>query len=192
MTKNEFLSALDTALARLPKGERRRTLDYYREIIEDRLENGMDEHEAVALSGNVEDIASSLITEITPPPSSKRNGILTVLTLISSPVWLSLTIALAAVVFALTAALLAIAFAVLATEIALWAAGLAFALGAILLMTLNPLTAVFSLGAACIMVGLAILLFKPLKAATVTTYKFSIRAFSKAINKLFGKEWRII
>ncbi len=192
MTKNEFLSELGSALAKLPKSERERTLDYYREIIEDRIENGTDEQEAVALSGSVSEIAASLMTEITPQPAKQRSAMLTALTVIGSPIWLSLMIALAAVLFALTAAVLAVAVAVFAAEVALGLSGLACALGAIPLMTTNPLTGVFSLGAACVLIGLAILLFKPLKTAATATYRFSIKAFAKALNRLFGKEWKII
>ena len=57
MTKREFLKALWSSLSQLPKEDVERTIDYYNEMIDERMENGMTEEEAVADVGSVEDAA---------------------------------------------------------------------------------------------------------------------------------------
>ena len=57
MQKTEFLDRLRTALADLPAEELEKTLGYYAEMIEDRMEDGMDEEAAVAAMGDPEAVA---------------------------------------------------------------------------------------------------------------------------------------
>lgn len=54
MQKTEFLDRLRAALADLPAEELEKTLGYYAEMIEDRMEDGMDEEAAVAAMGDPE------------------------------------------------------------------------------------------------------------------------------------------
>lgn len=56
MTKNEFIEKLTEALAYLPGRERIRILEYFEEMIDDRIENGMTEEEAIAAMDSIEDI----------------------------------------------------------------------------------------------------------------------------------------
>ena len=48
MTEKEYLDALNKALKWLPKPEKEICFNYAREMIEDRIENGLTETEAVA------------------------------------------------------------------------------------------------------------------------------------------------
>ena len=52
MTKSEFLSALENRLSGLPKDDVQKSIDYYSEIIDDRMEEGLTEEEAVRGEGN--------------------------------------------------------------------------------------------------------------------------------------------
>ena len=47
MLKEEFLSKLEKRLLGIPKEDLERTLDYYNEIISDKVEDGMSEEEAL-------------------------------------------------------------------------------------------------------------------------------------------------
>ncbi len=47
MNKEEFLKTLERLLKGLPKQENQKMLDYYAEMIEDRMEEGMSEENAV-------------------------------------------------------------------------------------------------------------------------------------------------
>ena len=48
MTKMEFLLELDERLRSLSTEEKKRTLDYYDEMIDDHMEDGTEEADAVA------------------------------------------------------------------------------------------------------------------------------------------------
>lgn len=63
MTKSEFIDKLTEALAYLPGQERVRILEYYEEMIDDRIENGMSEEEAVAAMDNIDDILKEAAPE---------------------------------------------------------------------------------------------------------------------------------
>ena len=63
MLKNEFLQLLSQKLSNLPTGEEEKTVDYYRELIEDMVEDGMTEENAVASLGNINDITDGVINE---------------------------------------------------------------------------------------------------------------------------------
>ena len=52
MTKREFLDMLNNLTSRLSESERDRLLEYYSEIIDDRMEEGLSEAEAVAALGD--------------------------------------------------------------------------------------------------------------------------------------------
>lgn len=52
MTKREFLEMLNKLTSRLNESERHRLLEYYGEIIDDRMEEGLSEAEAVAALGD--------------------------------------------------------------------------------------------------------------------------------------------
>ena len=47
MTKNEFTRVLKSKINHLPKSERRKILQYYYEMISERMEDGMTEAEAI-------------------------------------------------------------------------------------------------------------------------------------------------
>jgi len=72
MTKREFLKALWSNLSQLPKEDVERTIDYYNEMIDERIENGMTEEEAVADVGPVEDAAKQIISELPKKNESKN------------------------------------------------------------------------------------------------------------------------
>ena len=63
MNKSEFLNSLEEKLKELPKDEIRKTIDYYDEMIDDRIEDGMTEEEAVKSIGNSGDIALSILLD---------------------------------------------------------------------------------------------------------------------------------
>lgn len=67
MTKNEFISALSEKLSSLPQAEIEKSISYYSEIIDDRIEDGMSEHEAVFTLEDASVIAEKIMYE-TPLP----------------------------------------------------------------------------------------------------------------------------
>ena len=61
MNKDKFLLALYDAVRDLPLEDVERSIAYYREMIDERVEDGMNEEEAVAALGSVEDIAAQIM-----------------------------------------------------------------------------------------------------------------------------------
>ncbi len=127
MTKNEFLERLREGLFEWPKEDTEKFIDYYREMIEDRIEGGMSENEAVAALGTPDRVVYEIRLESSLPRIVKNklkkrspwriSEIL--LLLLGSPIWLSILIAL----FAAFLTVYLCFWAVLAT---FWAVELAF------------------------------------------------------------------
>ena len=63
MNKQEFITLLEKRLFELPQVEKEHLLNYYNETIEDRIEDGMSEAEAVASLDSVEDIVKQIYSE---------------------------------------------------------------------------------------------------------------------------------
>ena len=60
MNKEQFLLTMQNALSGMPRADLERTLQYYREMIEDRMEEGMDELSAVADVGDPIELAEAI------------------------------------------------------------------------------------------------------------------------------------
>lgn len=120
MNKAEFLTELRRALGKLPSYEVEQTITFYAEMIDDRVEDGMPEREAVAALGSVEAIAAQIIAETPAIPKAiaKANtgsrALNIVLLAVFSPIWVPLALALAAAAFA-------VYLAIWAVVVALWA-----------------------------------------------------------------------
>ena len=65
MTKREYLEKLARGLRPLPKEERRRQLDYYEEMLSDRMDEGLDETAAVAAMDPPETVIDRVLREFT-------------------------------------------------------------------------------------------------------------------------------
>ncbi len=63
MKRQAFLEALKLALKDLPEQEIQSSLAYFNEMIDDRMDDGMTEEEAVTDMGNVDEIATKLLVE---------------------------------------------------------------------------------------------------------------------------------
>ena len=109
MTRNEFLSALSEKLYGVPEKDKTASLDYYGEMINDRMEDGMTEEEAVAALGTAEEIAEQILRELSLPKLVRarvksRRRLRTweiVLLSVGAPIWAPLLLAAAVVILAL-------------------------------------------------------------------------------------------
>ena len=63
MGKNEFLDHLREGLSGLPAGDIEERLTFYGEMIDDRVEDGLTEEEAVREIGDVDEVAAQIIEE---------------------------------------------------------------------------------------------------------------------------------
>lgn len=168
MTKSEFLLTLRNNLFGLPEEDIEKSIEYYSEIIDDRIEDGLSESEAVEAVGSVKEIASQILadvplsklvkTKVKPKRTLKVWEI--VLLILGSPVWLSLLLAAVAVV-------LSIYIAFWAVIVAFYATVLSFALGGIAAIVKFAADIIFQtanqgtlfLGGGLILIGLSVLSF---------------------------------
>jgi uncharacterized membrane protein len=64
MKRQEFLDALSKSLSGIPKHEIIERLNFYSEMIDDRIEDGLSEEDAVADIGTVSFIALQMTNEL--------------------------------------------------------------------------------------------------------------------------------
>lgn len=168
MSKQEFLSAIRARLAKLPPGDLEKSLDYYSEMIDDRVEDGLSEEDAVAAMGSVEDIAAQILMDTPLPILVKAAGKPSralriweiVLLILGSPVWLPLLLAAAAIILSLYAVLWAVIATLYTADLGVAAGALCGAAGLLLFLLRGfPIQAILFLGASLICAGLAIALF---------------------------------
>ena len=115
MNKRKFLLRLKRALRGCSPSEIQSRLAFYSEMIDDRVEEGVSEKEAIQAIGNPDDIASEIRMELNERPKKEKRPLGTgakILIAVGSPIWLSLLIAASAVVFSLVISLAAVVFSV--------------------------------------------------------------------------------
>lgn len=172
MKKIEFLIQLRDRLAGLDESEILESLEYWGELIDDRMEEGMNEESAVASVGTPAAAAGAILSEkpiaklVKARVKPKRRLAVweIVLFWVGSPIWLSLIIAALAVV-------LSVYVSIWAVVVSIWAAEFSFAVTALATPVLaivsgNVGVALFYLGAGLLLAGLAIFLFYGCKATT--------------------------
>lgn len=175
MTKQEFLTALREALTGLPPSDVEERADFYAEMIDDRMEDGISEKEAVAAIGSVEEIVLQIVDEYPIgklvkqriKPKRRLNAWEIVLLALGSPIWLSLLIAFVAIVLSLYAVLWSVIVAFWSVFAALFGSSLGTLAGGVyLLCTGNTPTGLVFVAAAFVCAGLAIFSFFGCMAAT--------------------------
>lgn len=166
MNRDSWLAALREALRGLPEADIARSADYYTELIEDCMEDGQSEAEAVAALPAPEEAAAQILLEqplgrvVRAKAARRKLGAWEIVLLVlGSPVWLPLLLTLAVLV--LTAYLLVwVAVAVL--WVLVLSAGVTALAGPVGLVfgLLNGTvgSAVFALGVGLMGAGFAILL----------------------------------
>ena len=63
MNINQFIDRLARKLSSLPEQELKQTIDYYYEIISDKMNDGMSENEAIDSLGSIDEIAASILSD---------------------------------------------------------------------------------------------------------------------------------
>lgn len=165
MDKLSYLSAVQEKIIGLPEEDIVRSLDYYIEMIDDRMEEGLTEEEAVAAMPSPEDAAAQILADVPLTsvikarvmPERKLRAWEIVLLVLGSPVWLPLAATLAILI--LTAyVLIWVAAAVLwSLELSLAAVGAAGVVAFFTALFDGAVPrALFSLGCGLVGAGLAI------------------------------------
>lgn len=199
MSKQEFLEQLRGRLAGLSglsQDDIEERLTFYSEMIDDRMEEGLSEKDAVSGIGSVDMIISQIVADIpltklvkekiTPKKRLKAWEI--VLLVLGSPIWLSLLIAAFAVILSLYVVLWSVIISlwavfgsVTACAVSNIAVGIGFALA-------GSLAGIAMAGAGIVCAGLSIFLFYGCRAATKGTLLFTKKIALGIKNCFINKE----
>lgn len=205
MNKAEFLGELRRRLKGLPQNETEERIAFYGEVIDDRIEEGVSEEDAVRELGNVDTIAAQILEDvplwgivkenIKNIKKKKKKGFRhkktwkIVLLAVGSPVWVPLLIAALAVVLALYVSLWTLVlslWAVFASLAGCGAVGVVVGLG--YAIRINSIDGILLLSAGLVCAGLAILVFLGCKAATAGTTRLAEK-FVLGVKRIFiGKD----
>ena len=165
MDKHDFLLALEKRLEGLPEADRQASLDFYSEMLDDLVEGGMTEREAVATLGSPEAIAEEILLEMPLPKLVKAkmekrrlSGLEITLLAVGFPIWLPILIALLAVALAVYITFWAVVLSLYAADLALAVSVPAGLIAAIALFASGqPAAALLFLGAGLVLAGLTVL-----------------------------------
>ena len=165
MTKADFLQLLERALSQLSEEECRANLEYYSELLDDMLEEGMTEAEATAKLGSPAAIAESILQEMPlsklvstrMKPKSGWTPLAIILAVVGSPVWVPLLLAGVAVVAALFVSIWALAAVAVVVVLALALAVIAVPVLTVRTAVLTLPLGLLLLGGGLVLLGLCVL-----------------------------------
>ncbi len=198
MNKKDFLDALNRRLATLSAQEREKSLLYFSEMIDDRIEEGMSEEEAVSSLESLDDIVEKILTDALPYPEEIKDGRMrrpvpvwaVVLIVLGSPIWLALLLALLSVVFAALVCVFSLIAALFAVVFSLIAGGIVSIFGSLFVFYQNVPSGLFVLGGGCFLTGAGMLLLLPVYLLSKQLIRFAgwmLKGFKESWKK---RRWR--
>jgi len=175
VTKQEFIDELRKKISGLPEKDIEERINFYSEMIDDRVEEGLSEEDAVSEIGSVDKIAEQIIAD-TPLTKIAKERVKPkrefavweiVLLILGAPIWLSLAVAALSVILSLYIVLLSVIVSVWAVFASLVGCVIGGALsGGVLIFNGHILVGITVISLALVCAGLAIFLFFGCTAAT--------------------------
>ena len=195
MNRAEYLDEIKSKLLGLSESDIDKALEFYKEALDDRMEDGLSEEQAINAVGTADEVADQILMDTPLPklvsatvkPKRAMRAWEIVLLILGAPLWIPLVITVFAlaltvvcVIFSLIIAVVAIVFAFIVGGLAALIAGLVgFIAG-------DGIVALAKFGAALIMIGAGALLFLPCKSLVLWLIELCGRFF-KWIKKQFVK-----
>jgi uncharacterized membrane protein len=177
MNKEQFLSSLEDRFNGLSKEDIAERLAFYSEAIDDRMEDGLTEEEALAQLGSVDSIAAQIVNDAErqrPVKEKRRMGALEIVLLIlGSPIWISLAAAAFSVAVSVYATLWACIGSFWGCFAAIIASAVAMVFYSGMFLTIKVPLALALLAAAFVLAGLSIFTFFGCKWATIGMVKLT-------------------
>lgn len=196
MTRNKYLKELRSFLGKLPKEDRKRILEFYNELIDDKLEAGQSEEEILGKFGSPEELAKQIFQDngqtYSPPNTTSRIMRISAIVL-GSPIWLSLLAVFLVLVFALFLVLWAAVVSFWCCVFAFGIAGIGGAAGSILMLffTGQPAAAFFQLGISLAAGGLGLLTGMGMRKLTLLCAQFTKKSCVGLFHFFLGKKAEI-
>jgi len=168
MNKHQFLNGLLIELSNLPENEKQKSLEYYSEMIDDRIEDGMSEEEAVSAVGSPEEAAKAVLLnqslhtliKTKVKKSHKLRGWEIAMLIIGSPLWIPILLSVGIIIFSVFIVMWSVIISFYAVSVSL---GICFPVlivaAAIMLLRGELPAAMITFGASFISGGLSVLSF---------------------------------
>ena len=205
MNKSEFLAELRSRLVGLPQNEIEERISFYSEMIDDRVEEGATEEDAVAGIGSIDEIVAQILEDVPlwsivkekvkkkrEKTEKKRRSLKAweiVLIVLGFPVWLPLLIAAFAVILSLYVVLWSVIISLWAVFVSLAACGLAgIVAGVSYAILVKPIDGILLVAAGLVCSGLAIFAFIGCKAATKGTARLTKKMIFGIKHLFVGKD----
>lgn len=182
MNKQEYLDAITNRLDGVPEDEIQKSIDYYSEIIDDRIEDGMTEEEAVSAVGSVDDAVNEILesvplSKIIKTRANSRRKIKPIeilLLILGFPIWFPLLLVFIILILVFYIVLWVIVIVLFIVDLAIFVSGVAAIIagiwGMFKLGIAYPLAAI---GGGLLLVGLSLLLLIPLIKLAKVVAKFA-------------------
>ena len=168
MNKAEFLAALRERLSGLPEEDFNRSVDYYTEMIDDRVEDGMSEEEAVACLGSMDEIITQILSEVSLPKLVKekvkpKRALAVweiILIIISAPIWFPIVLSVVTTILSAYLSIWMMVLSLYLLDLSIAISGIVF-IGLAIAELFKGAFAVFGalLGFGLVALGVSILLF---------------------------------
>ena len=168
MNKEDFLDELAKRLSGLPQEDIDERIAFYREMIYARMEEGLSEEEATASIGTVDDVVRKIMSEYPlttlvkdkVKPKRKLATWEIILLVLGFPLWFPLLIGAFAIVLSIYITIWAVIISLFAADFSCLAGCLGGLVGIFQYLRVgNFAGALFSVGAALVCAGVAILMF---------------------------------
>lgn len=166
MNKQEFLTELKKRLSGIPKKDIDQTIEFYEELILDKIEEGQTEEEAIASLDSIDEIVKATLSNVSIPKlvkekfAPKRSLKTWEIVVIASTaiIWIPLAIVLLSVILSLYVGLWSGVIALAASTISVGASSLIIVGGILDLCMGHAAIGIFTIGLALVLLGTALLL----------------------------------
>lgn len=200
MNKQEFLTNLRNALSGVPQDDIEERIAFYGEMIDDCMEDGMGEEDAIAGIGTVDEVKTHIIADIPlqkivkekVKPKRDLHAREVILIVLGFPVWFPLLVAAGAMILSLYTVVWALIILLWAIEISIWTGVIGGIAAAVIYFIHGDLIpALMMLGTAFFICGLSIFMFfgcvEASKGVLKLTKKVSVAVKSMFIRKESAK-----
>lgn len=199
MNKVEFINALKEKLSNIPLKEVEERISFYSEMIDDKIEDGISEEDAVNQIGSVDEVINQILKEIplSKIVNEKRKTIKSkqlkaweiVLLALGSPIWISLLIAFLAILLSIYVSLWSVVILVCAMFVSFIGCSIiGLIAGLIFCLSQQVNYGLMLVGASLILAGLSIFMFFLSKLCIISIIKFTKFIILKTKNMLIRKE----
>lgn len=166
MNKQEFLTELKKRLSGIPKKDIDQTIEFYEELILDKIEEGQTEEEAIASLDAIDEIVKATLSNVSIPKlvkekfAPKRSLKTWEIVVIASTaiIWIPLAIVLLSVILSLYVGLWSGVIALAASTISVGASSLIIVGGILDLCIGHAASGIFTIGLALALLGTSLLL----------------------------------